>query len=198
MKNKIPADPTDLFQEWFHEAEKTESSYPNAMALASVTELGRPNVRIVLMRGFDECGLYFYTNYDSDKGRALIANPYAEANFYWKSQERQIRVHGSVEKASNDESDEYFSGRPRESRIGAWASQQSRPMSDYSDFENAIAEYTTKFEGVENPPRPPHWGGFKIIPERIEFWAEQPYRLHKRFVYIKNDKGNWDSSWLYP
>jgi pyridoxamine 5'-phosphate oxidase len=198
MKNIFPAHPTDLFHEWFHLAEKKEPSYPNAMALASVNADNRPQVRIVLMQNFDLNGLYFYTNYESDKGRALVANPYAEANFYWKSIERQIRVHGRVEQASAEESDIYFNGRPRESRIGAWASQQSRPMESYEDFERAIEDQTKKFEGVENPPRPDYWGGFKIIPERVEFWEERPYRLHKRFIYVKDEKGVWTTCWLYP
>jgi pyridoxamine 5'-phosphate oxidase len=197
--NNEPQCPFTLFREWLALAESAEPSYATAMALASVTEQNRPNVRIVLMRRLDENGLYFYTNYESDKGRALIANPYAEANFYWKSLEKQVRFHGAVVKTSPEESDSYFNGRPRESRIGAWASQQSRPMNDYGDLERAINEYTQKFEGTENPPRPEHWGGFKIVPERIEFWAEQPYRLHKRFVFIKNPQnGAWDKSWLYP
>lgn len=198
MKNNIPANPTDLFYEWFRIAEKKEPTYPSAMALASVNDQGRPNVRIVLMRDYNENGLYFYTNYESDKGRALIANPYAEANFYWKSLERQIRVHGRVEKASAAESDVYFNARPRESRIGAWASQQSRVMENYNTLEHAIDDYTKKFEGVNNPPRPDYWGGFKIIPERVEFWEEQPYRLHKRFIYEKDENGGWTTSWLYP
>lgn len=198
MKNNIPHHPTELFEQWFQEAQKTEHSYPDAMALASVNEQGHPNVRIVLMRGFTEHGLYFYTNYESDKGRGLLANPYAEANFYWKTQERQVRVHGHVEKTSSEESDRYFAKRPRDSRIGAWASQQSRPMADYSDLERAINHYTTHFDGIENPPRPDYWGGFRIIPERVEFWAEQPYRLHKRFIYEKDVNGTWSIQWLYP
>jgi pyridoxamine 5'-phosphate oxidase len=198
MKNDFPSDPTDLFHEWFQLAEEKEPSYPGAMALATVSEEGRPAVRVVLMRGFNEKGLHFYTNYESAKGRALIANPYAEANFYWKSIERQIRVSGKVEKTSEDESDLYYNNRPRASRVGAWASRQSRPMQAYSDLEKAVEEFDQKFDAMDNPPRPPHWGGFRIIPERLEFWAEQPYRLHKRFVYSRNADGSWSIGWLYP
>lgn len=198
MKNNTPAPPTELFHEWFHEAQKKEHSYPDAMTLATISAEGRPMARVVLMRGFDERGLHFYTNYESDKGRGLIANPYAEANFYWKTLERQIRVSGAVEKTSPAESDAYFQSRPRDSRIGAWASQQSRRMGGYEDLEAALRAYDEKFEGIENPPRPDYWGGFRIVPQRVEFWQEQPYRLHKRFIYEKNADGQWSVSWLYP
>ncbi len=198
MKNNIPVNPTDLFNEWFHMAEGAEDTYPGAMALASVDTEGKPAVRIVLMRGFNEKGLHFFTNYESNKGKALIANPYAEANFYWKSLERQIRVFGVVEKTTPEESDTYFNNRPRDSRIGAWASQQSREMEDYTTLEKAIGRYDEEFEGIENPSRPDYWGGFRIIPQRVEFWHEQPYRLHKRFIYTKDESGAWSVSWLYP
>lgn len=199
MNNDIPQNPLDLFNLWYAEAEKSELSYANAMSLATVNEKNQPAVRVVLMRGHDESGVYFYTNYESDKGRALIANPYAEVNFYWKSQEKQIRICGSVEKVSAKTSDTYFNGRPRTSRIGAWASEQSRPMNDYGDFEKRIQEFEKKFEGQENPPRPPHWGGFKLIPDKYEFWSEEEFRLHKRFTYKRqSEKSNWDVTWLYP
>ena len=198
MNNELPDHPTDLFHQWFQLAEEKEHSYPGAMTLATVSEDGKPAARVVLMRGMNEKGLHFYTNYESDKGRALAATPYAEANFYWKSTERQIRVAGIVEKTTEEESDIYFANRPRASRVGAWASNQSRPMEAYSDLEKAVEEFDQKFDGIENPPRPPHWGGFRIIPQRVEFWAEQPYRLHKRFVYSKNADGDWSITWLYP
>lgn len=190
--------PYDLFQEWFQLAEEKEYSYPSAISLATISEDGLPNVRIVLMRSLNEKGLHFYTNYDSEKGRGLIANPYAEANFYWKTLERQIRVRGPVEKTSPEESDAYFNARPRPSRIGAWASKQSRPMENYAELERVLEEYDQRFEGQENPPRPEHWGGFRIIPERFEFWEEQPYRLHKRFIFKKDESGNWQKTWIYP
>lgn len=198
MKNNFPTDPTDLFHEWFQMAEQSEPSYASAMALATVDAQGRPAVRIVLMRGLNEKGLHFYTNYESNKGKALIANPYAEANFYWKSQERQIRISGRVEKTSAEESDSYFNARPRPSRVGAWASQQSREMESYETLEKALNGFDAQYDGVEDPPRPPHWGGFRLIPERVEFWHEQPYRLHKRFIYVKEDNGDWSIHWLYP
>lgn len=199
MKNDIPAKPTDLFYKWFHEAEKTEVSYANCMTLATVNEQGKPAARVVLMRDLNDEGVFFYTNYESDKGRALLANPYAEVNFHWKTQEKQIRIAGKVQKISAEASDEYFAGRPRPSRIGAWASDQSRPMTAYEDFEKRIQEFEDKFEGIENPPRPPHWGGFQIIPEKYEFWEEQPFRLHKRFIYTRdNANDDWQVTWLYP
>ncbi len=198
MTDNFPGNPTDLFHEWFQRAEEKEHSYPGAMSLATISADGKPSVRIVLMRGYNEKGLHFYTNYDSNKGRGLLAHPYAEANFYWKSTERQIRVSGRTEKTTPEESDMYFNNRPRPSRIGAWASQQSRPMKSYAELEESLRAYDQKYDGQENPPRPDHWGGFRIIPERVEFWAEEPYRLHKRFVYTKNADGTWSIGWLYP
>jgi pyridoxamine 5'-phosphate oxidase len=198
MKNDIAPDPTDLFHEWFQLAEEKEFSYPGAMTLATVSPEGKPAARVVLMRGFNDKGLHFFTNYESDKGRALGANPYAEANFYWKSIERQIRVAGKVEKTSAEESDVYYNNRPRASRIGAWASRQSRPMEAYSELEKSFEEFDQKYDGVDNPPRPDHWGGFRIIPQRVEFWNEQPYRLHKRYVYSRDENGKWSIQWLYP
>ena len=201
MKNEIVSkDPYVLFDKWFNQAEEKEVDYPSAMALSAVNEDGKPTVRIVLMRGIDNRGFRFFTNYNSAKGRALIANPYAEASFYWKSTQKQIRIAGSVEKLSVEESDEYFNNRPRNSRIGAWASKQSQIMENgYEELEKFVNEFDDKFEGIENPPRPEHWGGFRIVPERMEFWEEQPYRLHKRFVYTRKDiKDDWNIDWLYP
>ena len=198
MHKETPKTPTELFYEWFQLAEKKEPAYPSAMTLASVNSEGRPALRVVLMRDLDESGVYFYTNYDSDKGKALIKTPFAEVNFYWKSIERQIRISGRVEKTSAEQSDAYFNNRPRASRVGAWASDQSRPLENYEDFEKRIEKFEKKFQGIENPPRPPHWGGFRLIPDKYEFWEERPFRLHKRFVYKRNDNDKWDISWLYP
>lgn len=190
--------PYALFDKWFQLAEEKELSYANAMSLATINEDGHPNVRIVLLRGLNEKGLHFYTNYESEKGKGLIKTPYAEVNFYWKSIERQIRVRGPVEKTSAEESDTYFNARPKQSRVGAWASQQSRPVESYEAFEKTIADFDTRFENTENPPRPDYWGGFRMIPERFEFWEEREFRLHKRFIFIKNADGNWEKQWIYP
>ncbi|MFP4314160.1 MAG: pyridoxamine 5'-phosphate oxidase, partial [Alphaproteobacteria bacterium] len=196
--SEIPDNPTHLFYDWFQKAEQSEPSYANAMALSTVNEDGRPQVRIVLMRDLNESGVYFYTNYESNKGRALEANPFAEVNFYWKSLEKQIRIAGAVEKLSAEASDRYFNNRPRQSRIGAWASEQSRAMESPEDFEKRLHKFEKKFEGQDNPPRPSHWGGFRIIPDRYEFWEERPFRLHKRFIFTRKDGGDWDKTWLYP
>ncbi len=192
-----PENPYALFEKWFHEAKEKEHSYPDAMTLASVAADGRPAVRVVLMRKYGNSGFEFFTNYNSAKGQALIAHPFAEGNFYWKSTQKQIRISGPVVKTSATESDEYFQNRPHGSKIGAWASEQSAPMTDYNDLEKRLAEFEAQFKGREDIPRPPHWGGFRINPERIEFWHEQPFRLHKRFVYIRENDG-WRVEWLFP
>jgi len=198
-KNISHNNPYELFEEWFTEAQQKELNDPSAMAVSAVNEQGRPTVRMVLMRGYDERGFKFFTNYNSNKAKALIANPYAEANFYWKSLKKQIRVSGAVEKVSAEESDEYYNSRYRDSRIGAWASKQSQIMENgYDDLEKLFAQYDEKFDGVEDPPRPGHWGGFRIMPEKIEFWEEQPYRLHKRFIFTRDENGDWQQDWLYP
>ena len=191
-------DPLSLFEQWLKEAEKSEISDANAMFLSSVDPNGHPSVRTVLLKGYDERGFVFYTNYESRKGKALLTNPHAETLFYWKSTEKQIRISGPIEQVSNEEADEYYNSRHRASRIGAWASQQSRPMEHKDALKEHEDEFTKKFEGVENPPRPEHWSGFRIIPERIEFWIAGEFRLHTRFVYTKTEDGNWETNWLYP
>lgn len=200
MDNNILKDfgdnPTDIFQNWISEAEKTEPSDPNAMALATVGADGRPSVRMVLLKEFDETGFTFFTNTDSSKGRALEHHPFAELNFYWKSTQKQIRIAGSVEKITAKESDAYFSTRPRESQIGAWASNQSKPAHSYEEFELKVAEFTKKFEG-KNVPRPTHWNGYRLKPSKMEFWMAHPHRLHKRVLFeLKNNR--WNATWLYP
>jgi pyridoxamine 5'-phosphate oxidase len=192
--------PLALFKEWFAKAEQSEPNDPNAMAVATVNKYGSPEVRMVLMKDYDERGFTFFTNLESAKSEALIALPYAELNFHWKSLERQIRISGSVVRTSEQESDEYFASRRRESRLGAWASQQSRPLEKYSDFEQHVKDMEKKFEG-QDVPRPPHWGGYRVVPDRMEFWIGHPDRLHKRFVYEKSvpkkDK-EWTAHWLFP
>jgi len=195
---KFGSNPIKLFEQWLSDAEKTEINDPNAMFLSSVDEDGKPSVRTVLLKAHDERGFVLYTNYESRKGRALLANPYAETLFYWKSLEKQIRISGPVEKVSDEEADEYYNSRHRASRIGAWASKQSRPMETANDLKIREEEFTEKFAGTENPPRPEHWSGFRIVPERIEFWIAGEFRLHTRFVYTRNKDGDWDANWLYP
>ena len=196
--DKYGKNPIALFEQWFSESEKTELNNPNAMFLSTIDEDGKPSVRTVLLKAHDERGFVFYTNYESRKGKALLGNPYAETLFYWKSQEKQIRISGPVEQVSDEEADSYYNSRHRASRIGAWASKQSRKMEHADALKEREEEFTAQFEGVENPPRPEHWSGFRIIPERIEFWIAGEFRLHTRFVYTKTEDGNWDVNWLYP
>ncbi|NCT40340.1 MAG: pyridoxamine 5'-phosphate oxidase [Alphaproteobacteria bacterium] len=199
---KYGKDPLSLFKQWLNEAEKTEINDANAMFLSSVDPDGHPSVRTVLLKGFDERGFVFYTNFESRKGKALLANPYAETLFYWKSLEKQIRISGPVEQVSNDEANAYYNARHRVSRIGAWASKQSREMEHANALKEREAEFTKKFENVENPPRPENWSGFRIIPKRVEFWIAGEFRLHTRFVYTKTEDDNaaddWNVNWLYP
>lgn len=179
-------DPIQQFHDWFKEAElKSGLKYPNAMSLASVGEDGQPSVRIVLLKGVNHDGFVFFTNYESQKGQEVLANPRAALCFYWDACHRQVRVQGKIEKISKHESQEYFSSRPRGSQIGAWASPQSREISSREELLKKHQEMELKFKGLETIPVPDHWGGFLLRPERIEFWQEQENRLHDRFVYSK-------------
>ena len=189
-------DPVELFRKWFDEAKASEPNDPNAMALATVDSDGRPAVRIVLLKDLKPEGFVFHTNYESAKGRALLAHPQTELNFYWKSLGKQIRIAGSAVQITAAESDAYFASRPRESQLGAWASAQSRPMDTYETFESNLNTMRDQFAN-QPIPRPPHWGGFCVRPESIEFWIAHPYRLHTRFVYKRLNNG-WDAHWLYP
>lgn len=188
--------PFDLFGEWFAKAEAEEPRDPNAMALATADPDGRPNVRMVLLKGVDPTGFVFYTNFESQKGTELLANPNAALCFYWKSLQKQVRVQGPVTPVSDEEADAYFDSRARDSRIGAWASQQSRPMAGRFDLEKAVARYAAKY-AVGSVPRPPYWSGFRLVPDRFEFWDERPFRLHDRLVFIRRASG-WDTEKLYP
>ena len=191
-------DPFNLFSEWLKEAEAKEINDPNAMSLATVDEEGLPNVRMVLLKGFDDRGFVFYTNYQSQKGQEILSAMKAAVNFHWKSLRRQIRVRGVIEKVTEAEADAYFKSRPRDSRIGAWASQQSRPLEGPLALATAVAIYTAKY-AIGEVPRPPHWSGFRIQPLSIEFWHDRPFRLHDRVVFRRaNQKAAWTKAKLYP
>ena len=190
------AEPYALFARWLEDATKTEPNDPDATALATVDPDGMPNVRMVLLKGFDEQGFVFYTNYESAKGREVLASMKAALCFHWKSLRRQVRVRGHVEKVSDAEADAYYASRPRGSRIGAWASTQSRPLESRFALEKAVAEYTARY-AIGDIPRPPHWSGFRIRPVSIEFWHDRPFRLHDRVLFIAEGDG-WKKSRLYP
>lgn len=191
-------DPFEVFDEWFAEAKDCGLKEPTAMALASADETGAPSLRMVLLKGFGPDGFVFYTNYESRKGRELLANPQAALCFYWMPMGRQVRVQGRVEKVTDAEADAYYASRHRDSRIGAWASQQSRPMATRYDLEKSAAKYAAKY-AIGDIPRPPHWSGFRIVPRLIEFWTEKPFRLHERIVFERSDdSGSWTTSRLYP
>ena len=193
----LKSDPLELFESWFEEAKQSSGmSYPNAMCLSTIGEDGFPDSRIVLLRSFGEKGFVFYTNLQSTKGKSLAARPPASLNFYWDENQRQVRIQGVVSPVSNEQADEYFASRPRNSQIGAWASHQSQPLKNRKELEDRIKSYEAKFAGAI-VPRPPHWSGFCLSPKRIEFWQEREFRLHDRFVFEKSQKG-WEVSRLSP
>ena len=192
----MAADPFDLFDAWFAEARAVEPNDPEAMALATAGPDGTPSVRMVLLKGFGTKGFDFYTNLDSRKGQELAANPRAALLFHWKSLRRQVRVEGRVEPVPEADADAYFASRGRESQIGAWASDQSRPLDSRETFERRCAEAAARFEGRE-VPRPPRWGGFRLAPDRIEFWSDRPHRLHERRLFTRAQDG-WAEGLLYP
>lgn len=192
----VASDPFAQFGHWLNEALAAELPEPNAMTLATVGADGRPSTRIVLIKDYDERGIVWYTNYHSRKGRELADHPFAALQFHWVELERVVRIEGQVEKVSDAESDTYFASRPLASRIGAWASNQSEPIPGRGTIVAKAAEYGLKF-GL-NPPRPPHWGGYRLIPDRWEFWQGRASRLHDRIVYQQDDKGSWTRSRLSP
>lgn len=196
LKNR---DPFEIFDSWLEKASRKEVNNPNAMALATVGEDGRPSARMVLLKGSSPNGFVFYTNLESLKARQLAENPHAALLFHWKSLDRQIRIEGPVEQVSDEEADAYFATRPRASQLGAWASQQSQAMDGWVELEKRLAIYTAKFH-VGPVPRPDFWSGFRLRPERFEFWEEGKFRLHKRFVFTPSESGGekWLVTQVYP
>jgi len=191
-------EPLRLFAAWFEEAVKGEPRDPTAMSLATVDADGRPNVRMVLMKGFDERGFVFYTNVDSQKGRELDASGEGALLFHWKSLNRQVRLRGPVTRVDDEEADAYFATRPRLAQIGAWTSKQSAPLESRHAFEKAIALYTAKY-AVGTIPRPPNWTGYRLLPLTIEFWHDRPFRLHDRVEFHREAAGaSWHKTRLYP
>jgi pyridoxamine 5'-phosphate oxidase len=193
----VPADPFSLFASWFADARAAEPVDPNAMTLATVDADGQPSARMVLLKDYDERGFVFYTNLESRKGRALAANPVAALLFYWKSLGRQVRIEGRTEAVSAAESDEYYNSRPYGSRIGAHASQQSRPLESRAELKARVAALQEKYPEGASLPRPAHWAGTRVVPQRIEFWHEGEFRLHSRVVYTRDGNG-WKREMLNP
>ena len=193
----MTADPHALFDLWFADAGKSEPNDADAMTLATVGADGRPSARMVLLKGHDKRGFVFYTNSESRKGGALAANPDAALVFHWKSLRRQVRIEGRVSPAGAAEADAYFATRSRDSQLGAWASDQSRPLDSRASFEARYAAMKADYEG-RDVPRPPHWWGYRLVPDRIEFWSDRPHRLHERRLFTLGPDGNWTEGLLYP
>lgn len=189
-------DPFDLFVQWFAEAKKSEPDYPDAMSLATIGPDNFPSIRIVLLKDFSRDGFTFYTNFTSQKGREILANPKVCLNFHWKSLQKQVRITGIANQVNDDTADKYFASRPRTSQLGAWASKQGQSMPDRFALEKRVAKYTAKF-GVGPVPRPPFWSGFCVTPIKIEFWHEKPFRLHERILFT-NHQGKWEPTRLFP
>ena len=194
----IDRDPFQQFTIWYDEAVAAGLPEPEAMTLSTATLEGQPSARIVLLRGYDERGFCFFSNYSSQKGQELAANPYAAVTFHWVELERQVRIAGRVEKVTEAESDAYFQSRPSQSRIGAWSSPQSNVISSRDALEEMFKKYQEQYLDETAIPRPEHWGGYRVIPERIEFWQGRPNRLHDRLRFIRIDQGPWTLQRLAP
>lgn len=192
----MTTDPFALFDSWFAEARTSEPNDANAMALATTTPDGHPSLRMVLLKGHSPDGFVFYTNLDSRKGDELAANPHVALLFHWKSLRRQIRIEGPVTPVDEATADAYFATRSRDSQLGAWASDQSRPLDSRETFEARFAEMQARFEG-QDVPRPPRWSGWRVAPQRIEFWQDREHRLHERNLFVR-DGENWSKGLLYP
>ncbi len=191
-------DPIALFQAWMADAEASEVNDANAMAVATADAQGRPSVRILLLKGVDDRGFVFYSNFESRKGGELKANPHAALNFHWKSLRRCVRIEGPVAVVSDEQADDYFASRDRNSRLGAWASNQSRPLDEWATFESRFQEFDQKHPG-DVVPRPPHWSGWRLEPLRIEFWVERKHRLHERYEFTRSAAGQpWSAQMLFP
>ena len=196
MTNEIAdIEPLAPFRRWLDEAWRGEPN-AHAMTLATATSEGKPSARMVLLKGLDPRGFVFYTNLDSRKSKELFANPHAALCFMWKSLNRQVRVEGGVEMVEDQEADAYFSSRPRDSQIGAWASDQSQPLSSRTELEERVEDYSRRF-GEATVPRPVYWSGFRVLPARVEFWQERPFRLHDRLLFVRDGEG-WQRELLFP
>lgn len=191
------ADPFALFDEWFAKAQASEPNDPNAMALATADSVGNPSVRMVLLKGHGADGFDFYTNEESKKGQDLKGNSSAAILFHWKTLRRQVRIEGEVKRVPDEDADAYFATRSRDSQLGAWASDQSRPLESREVFEARYEEMKARFEN-QSVPRPPHWGGFRLVPLIFEFWQDRPHRLHERRVFVGQNDGSWSEGLLYP
>jgi pyridoxamine 5'-phosphate oxidase len=197
MTDEIPEEePFAPFARWFELAAKSET-LAETMTVATATGDGLPSLRAVLLKGFDERGFVFYTNFESRKAEELFANPHAALCFHWKSLQRQVRIEGTVSVVSDAEADAYFYSRPRDSQIGAWASEQSRPVADRAELERRFGEYSRQFAEQQRVPRPAYWSGFRVAPERIEFWQERPFRLHDRVLFSREEE-RWRKQRLFP
>ena len=193
---QMAPDPLHLFDQWFAEARETEINDPDAMALATANAAAVPSVRMVLLKGHGPDGFIFYTNEQSAKGRQLADNPRSALLFHWKTLRRQVRIEGRIERVNSADADAYFATRSRDSQLGAWASEQSRPLDRRETFEERFEEAKRRFEGAD-VPRPPHWGGYSLLPDRIEFWSDRQHRLHERRLFTRTD-GGWNEGLLYP